>query len=67
MGSLQAFETGRLARKTSCSPYPAVSRPMPTRARWGAKRQASPRITPETVAIMPAALTAYCPPNHRGP
>jgi hypothetical protein len=47
--------------------YPSASRGTPMRERCGANRQASPRIAPDTVAIMPAALTASAAPNHNGP
>ena len=40
---------------------------IPMRERCGANRQARPRIAPDTVAIMPAALTASVPPNQSGP
>ena len=35
--------------------------------RFGPARQAMARMTPDTVAIMPAALTLSRPPNHMGP
>ena len=39
----------------------------PTRERCGPKAQASARMIPDTVAIMPAALTALSPPSQSGP
>lgn len=39
----------------------------PTRLRWGPNRHASARITPDTLAIMPAALTALRAPSQSGP
>jgi len=60
----ETIQTGRAKPRAgqTRAPYPAI----PTRRR-GPKRQASPRITPDTVAIMPAALTASAPPSHKGP
>ena len=49
------------------APYALSCRAAPVRARWGPKRQASARMTPDMVAIMPAALTAFSPPIQNGP
>ncbi len=54
----------RPGEPTACH---AASRGAPIRARCGAKRQARPSRSPETVAIMPAALTAFSPPSQSGP